>query len=127
MIEEAQGTALVDACLAQGLRVVAFDPLVPTLPNRGAALTMAKAPADVVQAADVVVVATPDPAFTALDWPALLAAKPGLHVVDAWRLLRERVPASASARYHVLGRGPVPGADAAAEARLAELWTGAAR
>jgi hypothetical protein len=76
-----------------------------------------------VQAADVVVVATPDPAFTTLDWPALLADRPALHVVDAWRLLRDRVPASAAARYHVLGRGPVPGEDAAAEARLAGLWT----
>jgi UDPglucose 6-dehydrogenase len=123
VIEEAQGTALVDACLAQGLRVVAFDPLVSALPNRGAGLSMAQAPADVVQAADVVVVATPDAAFAALDWPALLAAKPGLHVVDAWRLLRDRIPASAAARYHVLGRGPVPGSDPRAEARLAELWT----
>jgi len=107
VIEEAQGTALVDACLVQGLRVVAYDPLVSALPNRGAALTMAQAPADVVHAADVVVVATPDPAFTAVDWPALLAAKPALHVVDAWRLLRDRIPASAAPRYHVLGRGPV--------------------
>jgi hypothetical protein len=45
-------------------------------------------------------------------------------VLDAWRLLRDRIPASAASRYHVLGRGPAPGADADAEARLAALWTG---
>ncbi|MFI5077613.1 MAG: hypothetical protein ACHQRO_09740, partial [Vicinamibacteria bacterium] len=75
--------------------------------------------------ADVVVIATPDPAFAALDWPAILARRPDLAILDAWRLLRDRIPAEAADRYHVLGRGPTPGTDADADARLAALWTGA--
>jgi UDPglucose 6-dehydrogenase len=123
VIEAAQGTALVDACLARGLRVVAYDPLVTTLAGRGEALTLAASAQAVVDTADVVVVATPDPAFVALDWAAALTRRPALAIVDAWRLLRDAVPAAALARYHVLGRGPAPGEDAAAEARLAGLWT----
>ena len=34
VIEAAQGAALAEACLARGLRVVAFDPLVTALPGR---------------------------------------------------------------------------------------------
>jgi UDPglucose 6-dehydrogenase len=123
VIEAAQGAAVAEACLSRGLRVVAFDPLVAALPGRDG-VQMAGSAAEVAEIADVVVIATPDPAFAALDWPAILAHRPDLAIVDAWRLLRDRIPASASARYHVLGRGPSPGADADAEARLASLWTG---
>ena len=123
VIECAQGAALAEACAARGLRVVAFDPLVTALPGRDD-VQMAGSAAEAVDAADVVVVATPDPAFLALDWSGVLARRPSLIVLDAWRLLRDRIPASAASRYHVLGRGPVPGADADAEARLAALWTG---
>ena len=127
VIEAAQGAALADACLARGLRVVAFDPLVAALPGRDG-VQMAASAAEVVEVADVVVVATPDPAF--------LDARLGrrcwrgdrrLAIVDAWRLLRDRIPADAAARYHVLGRGPAPGTDPDAEARLAALWTGRPR
>jgi UDPglucose 6-dehydrogenase len=124
VIEAAQGAALADACVTRGLRVVAFDPLVAALPGRDD-VQMATSAAEVVEVADVVVVATPDPAFTAIDWAALLTSRPTLTIVDAWRLLRDRIPAEAASRYHVLGRGPVPGADADAEARLAGLWHGA--
>jgi UDPglucose 6-dehydrogenase len=123
VIEAAQGAALADACLARGLRVVAFDPLVMALPGREG-LHVASSAAEVVEAADVVVIATPDPAFAALEWSVILARRPDLAIVDAWRLLRDRIPAAAAARYHVLGRGPSPGADADADARLASLWTG---
>jgi hypothetical protein len=72
------------------------------------------------------VVATPDPVFLDIDWAAELTRRPALAILDAWRLLRDRVPANAASRYHVLGRGPAPGADLAAEAKLAALWTGVA-
>ena len=124
VIEAAQGAALADACLARGLRVVAFDPLVAALPGRDG-VQMAGSAAEVAEAADVVVIATPDPAFLALDWAGVLARRPSLAIVDAWRLLRDRIPADAAGRYHVLGRGPAPGTDAEADARLASLWTGA--
>ena len=123
VVEAAQGAALADACAARGFRVVAFDPLVTARPGNDG-VQMAASAAEVVGAADVVVVATPDPAFLEVDWPAALARRPSLVVLDAWRLLRDRIPAGAAARYHVLGRGPVPGSDADAEARLAALWTG---
>ena len=122
VVEAAQGTALAEACAGHGLRVVAFDPLVVALPGRDS-VQMAASAAEVAEAADVVVIATPDPAFAALDWAGLLARRPSLVVVDAWRLLRDCVPAEALSRNHVLGRGPTPGADAAADARLASLWT----
>jgi UDPglucose 6-dehydrogenase len=124
VIEAAQGAALAEACLSRGLRVVAFDPLVAALPGRDD-VQIAGSVAEVVDAADVVVIATPDPAFLAVDWAGLLARRPALAIVDAWRLLRDRIPADAASRYHVLGRGPAPGADADADARLASLWTGA--
>jgi UDPglucose 6-dehydrogenase len=122
VIECAQGVALADACLARGFRVVAFDPLVTRLATPG--VQLAPTPDAVGEAADAVVVATPDPLFMSLDWAGLLARKPALVVLDAWRLLRDRIPATAASRYHVLGRGPAPGADKAAEAGLAGLWTG---
>jgi UDPglucose 6-dehydrogenase len=125
VVEAAQGAALADACAARGLRVVAFDPLVTALAGRDG-VQMAGSAAEVAEVADVVVIATPDPAFVALDWAGLLARRPTLAIVDAWRLLRDRIPSDASARYHVLGRGPAPGTDAEADARLASLWTGAA-
>ncbi len=123
VIEAAQGAALADACLSRGLRVVAFDPLVETLPGRDG-VQIAGSIGEVAEVADVVVIATPDPAFLALDWAGLLARRPALAIVDAWRLLRDRIPADAASRYHLLGRGPAPGADVDAEARLASLWTG---
>jgi UDPglucose 6-dehydrogenase len=126
VVEAAQGVAIVDAFLARGLRVLAFDPLVQALPGRSGALRIAPDPAAVAGAADVIVIATPDPAFAALDWTGVLARRPGLAIVDAWRLIADRIPAAAAARYHVLGRGPAPGSDPAAEARLAALWTGSA-
>jgi hypothetical protein len=102
--------------------VVAFDPLVATLPNPR--VDVAGSPNAVIEAANAVVLATPDPAFTTLDWAGPLARRPALVVLDAWRLLRDAIPASAAGRYHVLGRGPAPGASAETEARLAALWTG---
>jgi len=123
VVECAQGAALADACAARGFRVVAYDPLVVALPGRNG-IHMAASAAEVVDAADVLVVATPDPAFAAIDWAGVLARRPALAIVDAWRLLRDRIPADAAARYHVLGRGPAPGEDADADARLATLWTG---
>jgi UDPglucose 6-dehydrogenase len=123
VVECAQGVALADACLARGFRVVAFDPLVTSLAPRDG-LVIATSPADAVAAAHVVVIATPDPAFLHVDWAGELARRPGFAILDAWRLLRDRIPAEAADRYHVLGRGPTPGTDAAAEARLAALWTG---
>jgi UDPglucose 6-dehydrogenase len=125
VVEAAQGVALAETCVARGLRVVAFDPLVAALPGHDG-VQMAGSAAEVAEVADVVVIATPDPAFVALDWAGLLARRPTLAIVDAWRLLRDRIPSDASARYHVLGRGPAPGTDAEADARLASLWTGAA-
>ena len=122
VVEAAQGAALAAACAGRGLRVVAFDPLVSALPADG--VQIAGSAAEVVDAADVLVIATPDPAFTAIDWPGVLARRPALVIVDAWRLLRDRIPAEAAGRYHVVGRGPRPGADADAETRLASLWTG---
>jgi UDPglucose 6-dehydrogenase len=123
VVEAAQGTALADACLGRGWRVLAFDPLVVALPGRDG-VHMAASAGEIVDAVDVVVIATPDPAFASVDWAGALARWPSLVIVDAWRLLRDRIPPDAAARYHVLGRGPAPGADEAAEARLAALWTG---
>jgi UDPglucose 6-dehydrogenase len=123
VVEAAQGAALADACAARGFRVVAFDPLVTSWPGNDR-VQMAASAAEILQAADVVVVATPDPAYLDLDWAGALARRPALEILDAWRLLRDRVPADAAPRYHVLGRGPEPGADAETEARLAALWTG---
>lgn len=124
VIECAQGVALADACLGRGFRVVAFDPLVSSLaPREG--LAIAASAAEAVAAADVAVIATPDAAFLAIDWAGELARRPSLAILDAWRLLRERIPAEAAERYHVLGRGPAPGANAAAESRLASLWISA--
>lgn len=121
VIEESQSVAILDQLRDRGFPVVAFDPLVGTLPHRAAdpGLQLVQDVAAVVEDADVVVVATPDPVFAAFDWADALAQRPSLQVLDCWRLLARKVPAAAADRYHVVGRNDDP---AQAHAELAALW-----
>ena len=124
VIEAAQGAALAEACVTRGLRVVAFNPLVATLPGHDG-VQLAGSAAEVADTADVVVMATPrnrrSPRSTGLASSL---------VVQTWRSSTRggccaiAFPSKAADRYHVLGRGPMPGADADAESRLASLWPG---
>ncbi len=107
VVEAAQGTALAEACAGHGLRVVAFDPLVVALPGRDG-VQMAASAAEVAEAADVVVIATPDPAFTAIDW----AGAPRAPAVARHRRRVAPAPRSDSRRGRVALPRPRPRSDA---------------
>lgn len=123
VVEESQGLRVAEQLAAAGLRVLACDPLVPAAAVTAAlgAVTVHRAPAECVQEADAVVVATPDPAFAALA-PSLFArtaANPRL-VVDCWRLLRDPLEHLSGVRYVAIG---LARDDEANAARLGALWT----
>ncbi|MEZ5316632.1 MAG: nucleotide sugar dehydrogenase [Vicinamibacterales bacterium] len=122
VVEASAGLHLARALAAAGLRVVATDPLVSSLdgdPRVG--IDVRASPAACLAEAHGVVIATPDPAFAALD-PALFESRgPEPRVVfDCWRLLRRVLEHRPGIRY--LGVG-LSADDPANAARLATLWT----
>ena len=104
VVEESQALAIANALSAVG-RVTVFDPLAaPTAgPLLAAGLTMAASARDCVREADVVVVATPDPAFRTLERSDFAASA---IVVDYWRLLADRLAGAPGIDYRAYGRGP---------------------
>jgi UDPglucose 6-dehydrogenase len=86
VVEESQGVMIAAQLAAAGAQVAVHDPLA--LANARAALgnsvRYADTLDDAVANADVIVIATPDPAFRRLD--TIAAAAPPV-VVDCWRLL----------------------------------------
>lgn len=99
VVEESQGVMIASALAATGAQVTVHDPLA--LDNARAALAdtvrYAATLEDAVTDADVIVIATPDPAFRALS--AMPPINPPV-VVDCWRLLPPEHP-----RLVHLGRG----------------------
>jgi len=119
VIEESQAIMIARAFLEHGARVLAYDPLAGEASNLelgGRALIMDNA-SDCIREADVVLIATPDPAFKALgpedfrrgDRPAL--------VIDFWRLLSEQLEGAEGIEYLPYGRGVEAG-----DAVLQQLW-----
>jgi UDPglucose 6-dehydrogenase len=90
----------------KGARVVAHDPMADAaaacaLDGLGRLDTLANCLRD----ADVVIVATPDPAYAALDGHAFATGNKRVTVVDCWRILERKLQAVPQVRYVPVGRG----------------------
>ncbi|MCC6354823.1 MAG: UDP-glucose/GDP-mannose dehydrogenase family protein [Verrucomicrobiae bacterium] len=125
VVDESQGLYLVRALSRAGVRVVAYDPLAA----EGARAELSghavifDSLAEALAQADVVVLATPDPAFRSLGATDLLAGgKATVTVVDFWRVLDPGVARQPGVRYVAFGRADSPETGAGS---LATLWGGA--
>ncbi len=107
VIEESQALALALALGSSGARVVAFDPLAAEGARsvlRDKAVVLDSLP-DCLAQADVVVVATPDPAFKALTADDLLRGRTRkITVFDCWRHLSPELSSNPRIHYVALGR-----------------------
>ena len=115
-LEDAPGAMLARRLADLGIPVVAFDPMLAedTPPPLGDAIELALSLERCVAAADVLVLATPDQRFAALDRALLEGGdRPGT-VIDCWRIAEGA--ALAAADYVALGRmaGKAPSARAGA-------------
>lgn len=124
VIEESPGIRLCKALSAAGGRVVAYDPLAgedAAVELRDHAVVLSSV-ADCLAQAQVVVVATPDPAFRGL--AAELRPNGVVTVVDCWRLLQDELAGRPGIDYRPLGHGAD---DEDGARRLAGLWGGGGR
>lgn len=105
--EESAGVALAAALARRGVRVLAWDPLVRSLPTElEGEVELAASLEDGVARADVVVVTLPDPAFLALEPCHFESRAEPAVVLDCWRHLRHRLDGAGGVRYVALGVGP---------------------
>jgi UDPglucose 6-dehydrogenase len=108
VIEEAPGLQLAETLIAEGVRVVGYDP--EALPNVRDALAdrigYARDAAETVAVADVVVIATPWKEFKSIPASVFQRAEEPRAVIDCWRLLAD-VGLEESCRYIPLGIGPL--------------------
>jgi UDPglucose 6-dehydrogenase len=118
--EDSAGLALCMTLRDAGYVVAGYDPLAGedasrVLGKSAVAPSLGACVAD----ADLVVVATPDPAFTALRAEMLGGADGRTCIVDCWRILNRSVQTAPNVDYVPAGRCFDP---VAAEARIAPLW-----
>ena len=125
IVEESQAVALVKALVDRHYRVVAYDPLAGQAANqelRGRALIVDSAEA-CVSAAEVVLVATPDPEFSGLRATDFSRnGKPAV-IIDFWRTLAKTLANEPGVEYVPYGYGRQ--GDAASEQRVSSLWSDA--
>ena len=110
--EESQGLAVATALHAAGFDVRTFDPLAGDL-------AWAAPLEECLRDADVIVVATPEPAFRALGVTDFANAARGALVLDCWRVLNASAVREAGLRYSAIG---VSVDDERNAARLSERW-----
>ncbi len=123
VIEESQAMQLVKALLSRGVRVVAYDALAgpsADLELQGRAVILDSA-RDCLRQADVVLIATPDPEFTALTVDDFLSNGRSITVVDFWRLQSDRLSGVPRIEYVAYGRGSMA---AGGDDVLHDLWAG---
>jgi len=123
VIEESQGVYLAKALSRAGARVIAFDPEA-----NDAARSELKDQAVILESvdqcleqADVVLITTPDPAFSSLKAGDFTRGKTPVTVVDFWRMLRGELDGAAGIEYIAVGCSADDDANAA---RLEALWGG---
>lgn len=118
VMEESAGLALARGLAERGARVVAYDPEVaPSAPADPLGdVELAPSMGACLAGAEVVVLATPDPAFDRLRADDFAA---GARVYDVWRRLTH-LDGAERVRYVPVGRGP---ADLSNRERLAGLWS----
>jgi UDP-N-acetyl-D-mannosaminuronate dehydrogenase len=114
---------LAEDLLRRGARVVAHDPLAAQLPRDEVAalgLTLMSVE-ECLDAASVVVIANPEPAYAQLDADDFIRPeRPAITVVDCWRLLSGKLSNRTGIRYVAIGRSLD---DAGNEAKLGSLST----
>ena len=119
-IEASQAVMLATAFLDRGVRVLAYDPLAGEAANLalgGRAMIMDSA-RDCLREADVVLIATPDPAFTTLTARDFRRDGRTVVVVDFWRILSDQLSRADGIEYVPYGHAPATLAAGALE----ELW-----
>jgi UDPglucose 6-dehydrogenase len=105
VVQESQGIRLAEELSAAGARVVGYDPLATEGARQelaGRALILDDLRTSIGQA-DLVVIATPDPAFARLTPEDFPVREPQLIVFDCWRHLRETIGQAAHVKYMALG------------------------
>ena len=110
--EESQGLLIAQALHGAGAEVRTYDPLATEVEWH---VPLAQA----LDEAEVIVVATPDPAFGALRQSEFAKARRGALVLDCWRIVDPEVVKSAGLLYAAVG---VSGDDDSNARRLAEMW-----
>jgi UDPglucose 6-dehydrogenase len=89
VVDESQGLLLAQALLAEGIPVSAYDPIA--MPNArkflGESVILARSATECIQAAEVVVLATPWDDFRGLAAQAFMSNGERKVLVDCWRLL----------------------------------------
>ncbi len=123
VVEESAGVALARELRATGARVVAYDPLAgaDARSSLGDDIELAVSLGACLAGADVIVVATPDPAFGAIGPAELCREGREVVVVDYWRLLAGRCDGVPGIRYLAAGRS---WNDAANATQLDRVWDG---
>jgi UDPglucose 6-dehydrogenase len=118
VVEESPGVAIATALAQAGHTVTAYDPLASG-DLVGGRVHVAATLEDALDDADVVLITTPDPAFTSLDADALIGSSGLVTLIDFWRIIAKEVIADERIRYRAIGRGTEDPADVA---RLRGLW-----
>ncbi len=121
VVEESQAIEVVKALADAGMRVIAFDPLANESARgeiRDQAVILESVQA-CLQQAEVVLIATPDPAFSQLSPEDFKRREPPVMVVDFWRLLADRLGGYENIRYVPYGWGEAVEANTS---RLEKLW-----
>jgi UDPglucose 6-dehydrogenase len=101
-VRESPAVKIVDALLARGIEVTAYDPAVKVSPSPG--LTVSGDPIDATKEADVLVIATEWPQFGAVDLRAVRDAMRGSAIVDARNLLDPLTAQQLGMSYSGVGR-----------------------
>ncbi|KKM90179.1 hypothetical protein LCGC14_1241280 [marine sediment metagenome] len=118
VIEESQGIALARLLSKLGLRVLAFNPMVTEEPHEELyddGIIMSSV-SDCLKHADVVIIATPDPAFSELGPDDF---RNTVTIIDFWRILDKEVRKAPNVRYIPIGKSINNDSN---EARLKKLW-----
>ena len=122
VVDESQGIFLARTFAADGIKVIAHDPLAGATARAvlGDSVELVDDLETCIRRADVIVITNPDPAYRSLDALSFNhRSRPPL-VIDFWRILADTVGADAAVRYVPAGRSVD---DAANAARLEQLWS----
>ena len=89
VIEESQGVALAQLCLAEGFRVVVYDPMGLEAARIlfGDRVSIARSGDACVRAVDILVITIPWPEFRELPVSSFSRVKGRITVIDCWRIL----------------------------------------
>ena len=105
--EESQAVMLANACLEHGARVIGYDPLANESAGHdfGGRVLVVGSARDCVRQGDVILVATPDPAFKQLSIDDFANGDRRKTVVDFWRALPPELALDPRIEYLPYGRG----------------------